>query len=283
MRIKITSDSTGDLPLEMCKKYDIDIAPLSVTLGDNTFKDGVDMTTDDIYEYVDKTGSLPFTSAVNVADYMDMFSRLLGEGYDGIVHFNISSEFSSSYQNACVAAAEFENVYVVDSRSLSSGQGLVVLMGCDLAAEGKSAQEIYEECTALTPRVDASFVIDKLDYLVKGGRCSSVAALGANLLKLKPCIELIDGRMDTGKKYRGKFDKVILEYVKDRLEGRDDIDRKRIFITHTRCDEETVRKVEAEIREFMPDFEEIIEATAGATITTHCGPNTLGILFVRSR
>lgn len=282
MKIKIISDSTCDLSKELCEKYDIAIAPLSVTLGDNTYKDGVEMEVEDIYDYVDKTGQLPTTNAVNLTDYMDIFREWKDKGYDGIVHFNISSDFSSSYQNACLAAEEFDNVCVVDSRNLSTGQGLVVLRGAELAAEGKTPQEIQAECSALTSRVEASFVIDKLDYLYKGGRCSAVATLGANLLKLKPCIEVVGGKMDTGKKYRGKFEKVILEYVKDRLEGRTDIDRKRIFLTHTRCSEECVKKVEEEIRSFIPDFEEILITTAGATITTHCGPNTLGILFIRS-
>ena len=281
MKIKIIADSTCDLSKELLEKYDIAIAPLSVTLGDNTYKDGVEMNVDDIYAYVDKTGSLPTTNAVNLADYIDIFREWKEKGYDGIVHFNISSDFSSSFQNACLAAEEFDNVYVVDSRNLSTGQGLVVLKGAELAMEGKSPKEIHEECTAMTSKVEASFVIDKLDYLYKGGRCSAVAALGANLLKLKPCIEVTDGKMDAGKKYRGKWEKVILDYVKDRLEGRDDIDKKRIFITHTRCLDEVVKNVEAEIRSFIPDFEEILITTAGATITTHCGPNTLGILFVR--
>ena len=281
MKIKIIADSTCDLSKELLEKYDIAIAPLSVTLGDNTYKDGVEMNVDDIYAYVDKTGSLPTTNAVNLVDYIDIFREWKEKGYDGIVHFNISSDFSSSFQNACLAAEEFDNVYVVDSRNLSTGQGLVVLKGAELAMEGKSPKEIHEECTAMTSKVEASFVIDKLDYLYKGGRCSAVAALGANLLKLKPCIEVTDGKMDAGKKYRGKWEKVILDYVKDRLEGRDDIDKKRIFITHTRCLDEVVKNVEAEIRSFIPDFEEILITTAGATITTHCGPNTLGILFVR--
>lgn len=281
MKVKIISDSTCDLSEELLKKYDIAIAPLSVTLGDNTYKDGVEMNVEDIYAYVEKTGSLPTTNAVNLADYIDIFREWKDKGYDGIVHFNISADFSSSYQNACLAAEEFDNVCVVDSRNLSTGQGLVVLRGAELAMEGKTPQEIQEACNAMTPKVEASFVIDKLDYLYKGGRCSAVAALGANLLKLKPCIEVTDGKMDAGKKYRGKWEKVILDYVKDRLEGRDDIDKKRIFITHTRCLDEVVKSVEAEIKSFIPDFEEILITTAGATITTHCGPNTLGVLFVR--
>ena len=197
MKIKIISDSTCDLSKELCEKYDIAIAPLSVTLGDNTYKDGVEMDVEDIYAYVDKTGSLPTTNADNVADYMDIFREWKDKGYDSIVQFNISSDFSSSYQNACIAAEEFEDVYVVDSRNLSTGQGLVVLKGAELAAEGKSAKEIHEICTAMTSHVEASFVIDKLDYLYKGGRCSAVAALGANLLKLKPCVEVVGGKMDT--------------------------------------------------------------------------------------
>ena len=279
MKIKIISDSTCDLSPELIKKYDIEILPLYVSIGDNNLLDGVEVTPDDIYEYVDKSGKLPSTSAPNLSDFLDLFRKWRSEGYE-IVHFNISGDFSSSYRNACMAAEEVGGVYVVDSRNLSTGQGHVVLYGAELAAEGKSAEEIVEACNKITSKVEASFVVDSIDYLHKGGRCSSVAALGANLLKLKPCIDVIDGKMTSGKKYRGKIDKVILQYVEERLKGRDDIDTKRIFITHTKCDKEIVDAVRDKIKEFF-DFDEVLETTAGCTITSHCGPYTLGILFIR--
>lgn len=280
MKVKITSDSTCDLSPELIKKYDIDILPLYVSMGNETKKDGLEVAPEDIYEYVDKTGKLPKTSAPNLTDLIDLFDKWHNKGYS-IVHFSISSDFSSSYHSATIAAEEVGDVHVVDSRNLSTGQGLVVLHAADLAAEGKSAGEIKAECDKLTPKVEASFVVDSIDYLRKGGRCSAIAALGANLLKLKPCIEVIDGKMTPSKKYRGKIDKVILDYVRDRLSGRDDIVKNRIFITHTKCDPETVDAVRDKINELSPGFNEILETTAGCTVTSHCGPYTLGILFIR--
>lgn len=280
MKIKIISDSTGDLSPELIEKYDIAIVPLYVLMGDNMQKDGLEVTPDDIYAHVEKTGKLPSTSAPNLGDFQDEFKKWRDQGYD-IVHFNISSDFSSSYQNACAAAEGMDGVYVVDTRNLSTGSGLVVLHGAELAQQGKSAAEIKAACDAMVDKVEASFVVDSIDYLHKGGRCSSVAALGANLLKLKPLIEVIDGKMKAGKKYRGNIDKVILNYVADKLRGRDDIDKHRIFITHTKCSPVTVQQVRGKINELYPGFEEILETTAGCTVTSHCGPGTLGILFVR--
>ena len=153
--------------------------------------------------------------------------------------------------------------------------------GAEMAQSGKSAKEIFEECTALTSKIEASFVVDSIDYLYKGGRCSALAAFGANLLKLKPCIEVKDGKMSPGKKYRGNISRVMLSYVEERLKGRNDIDKSRIFITHTKCSDEDVKAVKQKILEICPDFKEILETTAGCTVTTHCGPHTLGILFIR--
>lgn len=282
MKVKIISDSTCDLSRELIEKYDIDILPLSVNLGEETRKDGVDVTPDDIYDFVERTGVLPKTSAPNISDFIDLFTKWHEQGYS-IVHFNISADFSSSYHNACLAAEEVGDVYVVDSRNLSTGQGHVVLHGAELATQGKSAAEIKESCEELATRVEASFVVDSIDYLYKGGRCSALAAFGANLLKLKPCIEVIDGKMTPSKKFRGKIDKVIMDYVDSKLKGRDDIIRHRIFITHTKCSEEIVERVRARILELCPEFDEIIETTAGCTVTSHCGPYTLGVLFIRKK
>ena len=280
MKIKITSDSTCDLSPELLEKYDISIVPLYVTMGDKTKKDGLEVNPEDIYAHVKATGKLPSTSAPNLGDYEEEFKKWTAQGCE-VVHFNISSDFSSAYQNALTAASEFAGVYVVDTRNLSTGSGLVVLHGAELARQGKSAAEIKAACDAMTGRVEASFVVDSIDYLYKGGRCSSVAALGANLLKLKPLIEVIDGKMKAGKKYRGSIDKVILSYAADKLRGRDDIDKHRIFITHTKCSELTVQQVRKKINEISPGFEEILETTAGCTVTSHCGPGTLGVLFIR--
>lgn len=280
MKVKIISDSTCDLSKELLEKYDISIVPLYVVMNDKTMRDGLEVTPEDIYEYVDKNGKLPSTSAANIGDYLEAFKFWREQGYE-IVHFDISSDFSSTHRNACMAAEEVGGVYVVDSRNLSTGQGLAVLHGAEMAQSGKSAKDIYEECTALTSKIEASFVVDSIDYLYKGGRCSALAAFGANLLKLKPCIEVKDGKMNPGKKYRGNISRVMLNYVEERLRGRDDIDKSWIFITHTKCSKEDVEAVRKKILEICPDFKEILETTAGCTVTTHCGPNTLGILFIR--
>ncbi len=281
MNVKITSDSTCDLSPELIEKYDISITPLTVHCGECSGSDGLGITPEDIYEYVAKSGKLPKTSAVNVYDYVQEFRRWRDAGKT-VVHFCISADFSACFQNANLAADEVGGVLVVDSRSLSSGQGLLVLRAAEMAAAGSSAEEIWQECTELTGRVEASFVVDSLDYLYKGGRCSALSAFGGNLLRLKPCIEVHGGKMVPGKKYRGKIEHVMLQYVAERVSARGDIDWTRAFITHTRCAPEAVAAVRAKLEE-LGHFEEILDTTAGATVTSHCGPNTLGVLFIRSK
>ena len=280
MAVKIIADSTCDLSQELIEKYDIEIIPLTVTLGITSGYDGVDITPEDIYEFVGKTGELSKTSAVNVGEYIEAFKAWRMRGYD-IVSFSISSGFSSSFQSAVTAAEAVGGVYPVDTRNLSTGEALVILKAAEMAKNGASPAEIVQKCEELIPKVEASFVVDSIEYLHKGGRCSSVAALGANLFKIKPAIEVIDGGMQAGKKYRGNINKAITTYVEDRLGGRDDIDMSRIFITHTRCDQSEVDKVRELIYQYCPDMQEVLETVAGATITTHCGPGTLGILFLR--
>ncbi len=216
--IAISADSTCDLSKDLLEQYNIAIAPLYILKEEQAFRDGVDFHPQDIFDYVEKNGKLLKTSAVSVQDYIELFSRLR-ENAEAVVHINLSSEFSACYQNACLAAREVSEVYVVDSRNLSTGSGLVVLAAADLAAQGVPAAQIQEEMDRLTARVEASFVVERLDYLYKGGRCSALAALGANLLHLKPCIEVRSGKMGVGKKYRGSFDKALREYVTDRLRG----------------------------------------------------------------
>ena len=278
MRIKITSDSTCDLSLEQIKKYDIGILPLTVTMGDKNYLDGVDINPDAIYAHVAQGGELPKTSANNIGQYQEAFEGYLKE-YDAIIHLNISSGFSSCYQNACLAAEDFENVYIIDTFNLSTGHGLLVLKAAELAESGMGAAEIAEILKETTSRVDASFILDKLEYLKMGGRCSSAAALGANLLKLKPCIEVKDGKMGVGKKYRGAFEKCLKDYITDRLAGRDDLELDRIFITHSGVSEEWLKIAEDTIRELQP-FKEICITRAGCTISSHCGPDTIGILYI---
>lgn len=279
MKIKVTADSTCDLDRKTVEKYDIGILPLYVVRDGASFRDGVDITPKDIFDYVENGGGLVSTAAINSADYIEYFAELLKE-YDAVIHINISSDFSSCFQNASLAAESFENVYTVDSRNLSSGSGHIVVEAAKMAQNGAEPQEIVSAMNALTEKIEASFVIDKLDYLCRGGRCSAVAAFGANVLHLRPCIEVLDGKMSVGKKYRGSMEKVAEQYVRERLDGRTDIDTDRVFITHSPSDKNIVDAVKKAVKKYG-DFDEIIETDAGCTVSTHCGPNTIGILFKR--
>lgn len=278
-KVLITRDSTSDLPVELLEKLNIKTIPLGITLGDKNYQDGVDIDPDFIYKYHEENGVLPKTSAANISEMIDFFTPFVEEGY-AIVHFTISSKMSSTYQNSLLAAEEFEDIYVVDTANLSTGEALLILRAAELAEEGKSAKEIHEQITALVPYVDASFVIDNLEYLHKGGRCSALAALGANLLKLKPCIQVKDGGMGVCKKYRGKYMQTLEEYVKDRLSDYSDIDLNRVFVTHAGCDDEIVQNVYELVKNSAP-FKEIIISRAGCTVSSHCGRNTLGVIFIR--
>lgn len=279
MRVKIISDSTCDLSPELLERYDIAITPLCVIKDGKEFHDGVDITPADIFAHVDGGGELCSTAAVSQFEYTQMFARYAKE-YDEVVQINIGSNFSCCYQNACLAAQEFDNVFVVDSENLSTGQGLLVVSAAKLAQQGVSGIEIAERVRALAPKVEASFLIERLDYMRKGGRCSAVAALGANLLKLKPCIEVREGKMSVCKKYRGSFEKCIRQYVKERLDGRTDIAGDLAFITHPACQKNVVDAAMEEAARYGA-FDEVIETRAGCTVSCHCGPDTLGILFVR--
>ena len=279
MKIKIISDSTCDLSAQQIAQNDITLTSLTVVKNDEQFKDGITITPADIFAHVAAGGALCSTAANSIGEYADVFEKYSAD-YDGIILITIGSGFSACYQNACLAAEDFPNVRVVDSRNLSTGQGLVVLKACELAKTATDLDALAEELRAFTEKVEASFVVDKLDYLVKGGRCSSAAALGANLLNLKPCIEVKDGKMAVGKKYRGNYAKCLSNYVRERLKGRDDIDEGTLFITQTVVSDEAYSAVKAAVSEYG-NFENVYETTAGCTISCHCGPGTLGILFVR--
>lgn len=279
MNIKITSDSTCDLSPELVEKYGVGIFPLHVILGDKTFSDGIDITPQDIFNYVSETGVLPKTAAFSAEDYEEFFKREL-EGYDALIHFNISSKASASFDNATLASKNFGGkVHVVDSLALSTGQGLLVLKACDLAAEGKTPDEIVKIVEGLRPKLNTSFVPDVLDYLHKGGRCSLASLIGAKVLKLHPLISMKEGQMYAKKKYMGGLEVCLKKYIKDLAEEYHGYDKTRCFITHSSCEPEVVEKARAQVKEIF-DFDEILETTAGSVVTSHCGKNTLGVLFI---
>ena len=278
-QIIISSDSTCDLSHELIQRYNIRILPMGISLGDEIFRDGIDITPDAIYAHAAETGQLPKTSAINMAEDADFFEELTRDG-SAVIHFTISSAMSATYNNARMAAEDFEDVYVVDAKNLSTGSGLLVLAAAEMAQQGMAAEEIAQKVSAMADYVDASFVVDNLEYLAKGGRCSAVAAFGANLLQLKPCIAVKNGAMGVSKKYRGKFEKVLPTYVADRLSNSEDVDLERIFVTHAGCDPQLVESVAEQVRNTLP-FKEVLVTRAGCTVSSHCGANTLGILFVR--
>ena len=279
MNIKVTADSTCDLSAELVERYGITIVPLTVTCDGKSYLDGVEIDPQTLFSITEATGGVAATAAVNVMTYTELFSSLRKE-YDAIVHFTISSEMSGCYQNACLAAEEIGNVYVVDSQNLSTGIGHLVLDACLMAEQGMDAADIKAELDERKKKLDVSFVLSTLEYLRRGGRCTTLAAMGANLLKLHPCIGVTDGKMGVGKKYRGNIQNCLVQYVKDKLADPDTVDPRRIFITDSGFDEETRTLVEEAVRACVP-FEEIYHTRAGCTISCHCGPGCLGILFYR--
>lgn len=279
-KIILSADSTVDLGDKLLKRYNVISIPLHIILQDKSYDDLVNITPDEIYANFEKTGNLPKTSAVNSQEYVDIFKPYVDKGYD-VIHINIGSALSTSYNQCCRAAKQLGHVYPIDSCSLSTGSGLLVIEAAKRISMGMPADEIAKEVQALTKKSHASFVVDKLNYLRAGGRCSALAALGANLLSIKPRIDVnnSDGSMTVGKKYRGKFKNVLSTYVEEQLNLYDNISSERIFITHA--------GVEAEIYNFVYDliksknyFKEIHITRASCTISSHCGPGTLGILFM---
>lgn len=279
MNIKIITDSTCDLPVQLLAEHNIALTPLTVVKGDEQFKDGVTITPEEIFAHVAAGGALCSTAANSIGEYQDQYEKFNAD-YDGILMITIGSGFSACYQNACLAAEDYPKVRVIDSQNLTTGQGLVVLKACELAKTATDLDALAEELRQYTGKIESSFVVDKLDYLVKGGRCSSAAALGANLLNLKPCIDVKDGKMAVGKKYRGKYDKCLASYVRERLVDRDDINWDTVFTTHTQISEEIYSTVMAALAE-CGRFENVYDAVAGCTISCHCGPGTFGIIFAR--
>ena len=280
MKIKISADSTCDLTPELKEQYDISVIPLSIIKDGTAYKDGIEITPPDIFAYVESGAGMVGTAAVSPGEYIKTFSGYL-ETYDAVIHLSLGSGFSSCYQNARVAAGEFSHVYVIDSENLSLGTGVLAVEAAKLAAMGLEPPEIIKKVEAMRPYVDVSFVIDTLAYLHKGGRCSALQLMGANLLNLKPCIEVKSGKMDVGKRYRGQFRKVLPVYIRDRLSGRERVDGGVLYIAAaTGVSQEIMDEVRQVAEDCMP-FDQIIQARVGCTISCHCGPNTLGILYFR--
>lgn len=275
--VKITTDSTADLG-PYFEQFGVDSLPLAVSLGEKTFYDNVTVFPSDIYAHVDKTGILPKTAARSVEDFKDFFKTFLDRG-DEVVHIDISHKMSVTNENARKAAEELGGVYVVDSLSLSTGTGLLVLYACDLAAAGLPAKEIAEKTAARAPFVQASFVVDTMQYLKKGGRCSGIVSLAATVLRIKPTILVRDGEMIVGRKYMGSFDKIITKYVENILSDFPNPDDTRVFITHSSASDFAVEAVHKKLEE-IAHFKDILVTVAGSTITSHCGKGTLGVLYI---
>lgn len=279
--IILCADSTCDLSPELVEKYHVHILPMHVNLDGNTYADGVDLNPDGIYAVYAEKKVLPKTAALNMDEFMDFVRPFIEAGND-VICLTLGSALSTTYNNCRLAALEMPGLYAIDSGNLSTGFGHCVIAAAERIAAGLPVEQIVEEVQALTQKVDASFVLDTLEFLHKGGRCSAVAMLGANVLKLKPCIEVNTdgGKMGVGKKYRGALERCLEQYVADRLAEPDTICTDRIFITHSGISEERIALVKAAIEKQM-QFDEILITRAGCTISSHCGPNTLGILFVR--
>ena len=276
MKIHFSADSTCDVSPEFLARYPVEILPLAVELEGKFYRDGVDLTPDTIISRVNAGAALPKTSAINVEEYREAFTRAL-ETSDAVIHFNISSDFSSCHQNACIAA-EGLNVWCIDSRNLSTGITMLLAEGFDRAEADMEPEQIAKELRARVDKVDVSFIVDRLDYLYKGGRCSALAMLGANMLHIRPCIEVKDGKMGVCRKYRGSYERCLRQYIADRMRSKDDVKPRRIFLTHTGVAAQAVEAVREMVLQEVP-FAEVYEVRAGCSITSHCGENTFGIIM----
>lgn len=277
MKIAISAESTIDLPKDILKEFDIHTLPFSVLLGEKSGKDG-EITPEEIFAYVDETGKLPQTAAVNEYEFEEHFSSLLKD-YDAVIHLSLSSELSSAYAHAVSASEKLKNVFVIDTRALSTGIAVLALKAREFANQGIEPSEIVAMIKELIPKLQISFVVNKLNYLAKGGRCSAAAAFGANLLKIKPRIVMKDGKMNSDKKYRGKNNIVIEQYCRDTLLENKDFDKSVVFLTHSSASPEMIESANEALKK--AGFERIINTVAGSTITSHCGPKALGILYLK--
>ena len=280
--IKIISDSTCDLSKDLIEKYDITILPLHIHLGEEEYQDGVTITPDEIYTWADANNTTPKTSAASMIEVIDLYEPYIKNG-DEIISFSISSSMSANNNVMRLAAEDLEaedKIHVIDSANLSTGIGLLVIEAAIMVKEGKTAAEIVARIEELKPLVSASFVVDTLTYLHRGGRCSSVAVLAGGALKLHPKIVVENGKMGANKKYRGKINSVIMSYAKDLEADLKNAKKDRVFITHSGCDENVINDVRAYL-ESLEKFDEILVTRAGGVISSHCGPGTLGVLFIK--
>jgi len=277
-KVKIVADSTCDLNQELLNRYQIEVIPLNVNLGDESFFDGVDIHTPDLFAYYKKTGKLPTTSAPTPAYYEDFYQKWTQEGFE-VVHFSISAELTVTPNIAKMAAEKFDNIYPIDSRNVSNGMGILAVKAAELRDEGLSGCEIRERILGMTDKVRTAFMISTLLYMYKGGRCTGVQALGANLLNLKPCIEVENGKMGVTKKYRGKLETVLCQMVEDKLRDAEELDLSRLMVINYDAGEKVVAAVTAKIKEFQ-NFKEIDQNVCGCSVSVHCGPGTLGIIYM---
>ena len=275
LRIAITTESTVDLPKEMLETLNVSVLPYTIVLNGEEFADGT-FTNEDLFAKVEKSGSLPKTQAINEYSFSEFFRQKLDHA-DAIIHFSLSGELSSSFEHALIASKGFENVRVVDTRALSTGIALLVIKAVEFVNAGCELDEVISKISVLVPKVQTSFLIDKTNYLYKGGRCSLLSFVAASILAIKPQIVMKNGKLEPAKKYRGSFDKAIIKYVRDTLEEFDKPDLDTIFITYTTTKPETLDEIEAILNE--TGFKKVYRTRAGCTISSHCGPNCLGILY----
>ncbi len=277
----ITADSTCDLTQELLERFQVKTIPLHVLLGEESYLDGVDFTQEMIFQRYAKDKVLPRTAAISPQEFTDFFTPLVEAGYE-VVFLCISSGLSGTYQNAVIAAQDLPGVYPVDSQQLTTGMGEMILAACGMRDKGMDAASIARAMEEMIPRVNVSFVLDTLEYMWKGGRCTGVTAFGANLLNLKPCIEMRKGKLEVCKKYRGSIEKVYEKYIAERLAGKT-IDPTYFFITTSSApSSELAQRLEAAVRKAVPGVQEIFFTRTGCTVTSHCGPGTMGVLFVEA-
>ena len=277
--VVITADSVCDLAPELAAQWGVQIIPLTVVEGDRSYKDGLDIHPDMIYEIYEKEHMLPKTAAISPQEFLDFFTPMVEKGCE-VVHIDISSKLSGTYQNACIAASELEGVHIIDSCHLSTSMALMLRQGCRLRDEGRSAAEIAAYLEEYKNKLVTSFVLDTLEFIWKGGRCSGVTALGANLLQIKPCLTMLDGELKVGKKYRGAMKKVYLQYLHDLL-NMENIDTDIAILTHSGAiSDETLEQLKEAVLAQVP-FNTLYTMRAGCTVSSHCGPGTMGLLFAR--
>lgn len=279
-KIILSADSSCDLGSELKEKYNVHYFRFHNLIDGRSYTDGVDLTSKDIFSIYKQKKCLPKTAAIGVNEYYEKFKKWTDQGFE-VVHINLSSAISSAHQNCCIAAKEFDGVFPIDSKNLSTGMGQLVIEAAKKIQEGLSAKQIQDEISKLTCKVQTNFILDTLEFLYAGGRCSMISAMGANILKLKPCIEVnnLDGTMFVGKKYRGNLEKVAYQYIKDRFSNISSINKSRLFITHSLQSDELLDNIYQYIKN-LNIFKEIYITNTGCTISSHCGPNTLGLVFL---